>query len=277
MIQEPGRIIIQEGGRNIVRSNEADRFRVGIAPQNVRTERRGRDTQTVVLRPGGEQIITVVGEDGRLIRRSRRGANGREVVIIDNRARGPRGASFFVRLPPPMIRIPRERYIYEIDDRGPPEEIYQVLMAPPIERLPRAYSLDEIRQSPDVRARMQRVDLNTIAFPTGSWEIAPDQVQQLAGIADSILRAVQQNPNEVFLIEGHTDAVGSDVDNLSLSDRRAESVALALTDQFRVPPENLTTQGYGEEQLKEQTDGPSAINRRVTVLRVTPLLSGAAQ
>jgi hypothetical protein len=40
---------------------------------------------------------------------------------------------------------------------------------------------------------------------------------------------------EVFLIEGHTDAVGSEIDKLSLSDRRAESVALVLSQQFGVP------------------------------------------
>jgi outer membrane protein OmpA-like peptidoglycan-associated protein len=81
----------------------------------------------------------------------------------------------------------------------------------------------------------------------------------------------------VFLIEGHTDAVGAAEDNLSLSDRRAESVAVALTEQFQVPAENLVTQGYGEQHLKEQTDGPSDINRRVAVRRITPLIDRQAQ
>ena len=76
------------------------------------------------------------------------------------------------------------------------------------------------------------------------------------------------------MIEGHTDAVGSDVDNLSLSDRRAESVAMALTQQFNVPAENLVTQGYGEQYLKVPTQGPERANRRVTVRRITPLLMG---
>ena len=61
----------------------------------------------------------------------------------------------------------------------------------------------------------------------------------------------------MFLIEGHTDAVGNDVDNLSLSDRRAEVPHLADA-KFHEPPENLTSQGYGEQHLKVQTDGPSA-------------------
>jgi flagellar motor protein MotB len=79
---------------------------------------------------------------------------------------------------------------------------------------------------------------------------------------------------EVFLIEGYTDAVGSDVDNLSLSDRRAESVAIVLTQQFGVPAENLSTQGYGKQYLKVPTDGAERANRRVTVRRITPLLTG---
>ena len=82
------------------------------------------------------------------------------------------------------------------------------------------------------------------------------------------------NPREVFLIEGFTDAVGSDVDNLSLSDRRAESVAIALTQHFGVPAENLATQGYGAQYLKVPTSGPERANRRVTVQRITPLLIG---
>jgi OOP family OmpA-OmpF porin len=76
------------------------------------------------------------------------------------------------------------------------------------------------------------------------------------------------------LIEGHTDAVGNDVDNLSLSDRRAESVAVILTSVYQVPPENLVTQGYGPQFLKIPTDGPSRENRRVAARRITPLLNG---
>jgi outer membrane protein OmpA-like peptidoglycan-associated protein len=121
---------------------------------------------------------------------------------------------------------------------------------------------------------MLRIDLNTVNFDTGSWQLDGEAVQRLAAIATGISRAIERNPREIFLIEGYTDAVGTDVDNLSLSDRRAESVAIALTDQFGVPPENLATQGYGEQFLKVPTDGPERINRRVAVRRITPLLAG---
>jgi len=80
------------------------------------------------------------------------------------------------------------------------------------------------------------------------------------------------DPTEIFLIEGCTDAVGAADDNLLLSDRRAESVALAFTEYFDVPPENIVVQGYGESDLRIATQGPERANRRVAVRRITPLL-----
>lgn len=278
IIREPDRTIIREGGRTIIRHNEIDRFRYGA--RDVRMERRGSDNVTVVVRPSGDRVVTVVDDNGYLVRRSRILPDGREIVIIDNRPppgpRGPGFAGFFVNLPPPVIRIPRERYIVEAQ-RANPALIYDTLMAPPVEHIERPYSLDEIRYSAPLRDRMPRIDLDTVTFESGSWELGPDQIDRLAAIADGISRAIARNPSEVFLIEGHTDAVGNDVDNLSLSDRRAETVAVALTQQFGVPAENLTTQGYGEQYLKIPTDGPERANRRVTLRRVTPLLTGQAQ
>jgi len=280
IIREPDRTIIREGGQTVIRHSEVDRFRYGA--QEVRMERRGNDNVTIVLRPGGDRIITVVDENGFLLRRTRVLPDGREIILIDNR---PRGAGFvagggyggfFVNLREPVIRIPRERYIVD-DDRADAALLYETLLAPPIERIERAYSLDEIRYSAPLRDRMPRVDLNTVTFDTGSWELTPGQVDKLAAMAGGLNRAIQQNPREMFLIEGHTDAVGTDIDNLSLSDRRAESVAIALTQQFNVPAENLSTQGYGEQYLKIPTDAPERANRRVTVRRITPLLTGRAQ
>jgi outer membrane protein OmpA-like peptidoglycan-associated protein len=272
VIREPDRMIIREGGRAIIRHNETDRFRRG-GGREVAVDRRGNEVMTIVERPDGTRIITVVDNDGRLIRRTRRTREGREIVIIDNRF-APRGrVDYFVELPPPVIRIPRERYIVEAD-RASRDDVYAALMAPPVDRIERRYTLDEVRYSPALRDRMPRVDLDTITFESGSWELGPEQIDQLAVIAEGINQAIASNPAEVFLIEGHTDAVGAEEDNLSLSDRRAEAVAMALTEQFQVPAENLTTQGYGEQQLKVPTQGPDERNRRVTARRITPLLTG---
>ncbi|MFZ2079248.1 MAG: OmpA family protein [Xanthobacteraceae bacterium] len=275
LIEEPGRVIIQQGGQTIIRHNEDDRFR--WQAQNVHIERRGADMVAVFERPDGSRVYTVTDESGRLLRRYRRLPDGREIIIIDNRYGGPPSPfGYFVDLPPPVIRIPRERYIVE-DEYARPDDIYDALWAAPVDYIDRPYTLDEIRYSVSLRERMPRVDLDTVTFDTGSWEMTPDQVERLPVIADGINRAIAANPSEVFLIEGHTDAVGSDIDNLSLSDRRAESVALVLSQQFGVPPENLTTQGYGAHYLKVPTPGPERANRRVTVRRITPLLTGQNQ
>jgi outer membrane protein OmpA-like peptidoglycan-associated protein len=104
-----------------------------------------------------------------------------------------------------------------------------------------------------------------------------NQASSLRKVADAIKEVLDRDPAETFLIEGHTDAVGSDDSNLVLSDRRAESVARVLSDAFGIAPENLATQGYGERYLKVRTEAASQENRRVTIRRITPLVKPVAQ
>jgi outer membrane protein OmpA-like peptidoglycan-associated protein len=273
VIQEPNRTIIREGGHQIIRHDPADRFR--LTAREVNVEHRDNLTVTVALQPGGFWIVIEVDETGRLIRRIRRDAAGQEVILIDNTS-GPRSsdiAGLVVQLPPPVIQIAHELYIRDAAG-ATAADIGLTLMEPPVERIERRYALDEILNSEPLRARMSRVDINTVNFESGSWEITPDQASRLEFVAQGVLDAVKKNPGEMFLVEGYTDAAGNDVDNLSLSDRRAESIAVMLTKQFEVPAENLTTQGYGKQFLKVLTPGPERTNRRVAVRRITPLLNG---
>ena len=283
--REPGRTIIRDGDRYVIQRNESS-GRFGLNARNVLTERRGANVATIIERPNGTRIVNLTDTNGRLLRPSRRDASGREVVLIDNTRHGRAVAGavavgavaavaglVILNMAPPVVHIPRERYIVEAEgaDRI---LIYETLMAPPVDVIERDYSLDEIRYNVALRDRMPRIDIDTITFDFASWEVTPDQAQRLQFIADGVQQAIQQNPDEVFLIEGHTDAIGSDLDNLSLSDRRAESVAQVLTAQFGIPPENLTTQGYGKQYLKIPTPEPERRNRRVTIRRITPLLNG---
>ena len=271
-IREPGRVIVRDRDGLFIRHDEGERFR-DLGEGRYRTERRGAETYGFLDRPGGEQVVTVVDDDGRLLRRSRRYRDGREVVIIDNTVGGYARPAYddVVTLPPPPAYPPREEYLVEADgaDEG---TVYRALTSPPVAPLTRRYTLDQVRQSPDLRARMPSVDVNSVNFDSGSWQVPPDQAGRLSVVAAAMNRAVRNNPQEVFLVEGHTDAVGDDVDNLSLSDRRAQSVATVLTERFGVPPENITTQGYGERYLKVDTQAASRENRRVVVRRVTPLI-----
>jgi outer membrane protein OmpA-like peptidoglycan-associated protein len=260
----------------VIRHDETDRLRRAYGGAVVRRERRGADEVVIVRRPNGIEIVTVYDRRGNLVRRVRRDAMGREIILIQNVfVGGPAVYEEFVELPPPVIRIPRERYIVDVEDASQ-EEIYEALTAPPIERLDRSYTLDQVRRSPALRERVRRVDIDTITFDFGSWDLSDEQAMALTGVAEAINRAIEANPNEVFLVEGYTDAVGDELDNLTLSDRRAETVARLLTEIFDVPAENLTTQGYGEQYLKIDTQEPERENRRVTVRRITPLLNQEA-
>ncbi len=285
IIEEPGnRTIIREGNTVIIRHDESERFRRIYGSDEVRVERRaGNEEVTIVRRPDGSEIVSVRDEYGNLIRRVRREPAGREVVLIENRRSGIGSRPGYgyveeevLRLPPPVVRIPREQYIVETE-RASEADIVEAFTAPPVERVERSYTLDEIRRSQPLRERMRRVDLDTINFEFGSWELPPDQIDALRVIAEGLRQAISRSPNEIFLVEGHTDAVGADEDNLTLSDRRAETVATILTQQFQIPAENLTTQGYGEQYLKVNSQGPEAENRRVTLRRITPLLQGQNQ
>jgi outer membrane protein OmpA-like peptidoglycan-associated protein len=278
VIEEPDRRqIVRENNRVIIRHDETERFRRLGGEVQVERAGRGGETRTVFMRPDGIQIITVQSPDGRLIRRIRRTPDGREFILVDNNfgGRPPGPGGFIVNLPPPRIALPREQYIVPMETASE-DQMVEVFEAPPMERVARRYTLDEVRYNYNLRARMREVELNTITFETGSWEVLPDQVPLLERMAAAVLRVIERNPNEIFLIEGHTDATGNDVDNLSLSDRRASSVAVVLTESFRIPAENLTTQGYGSQNLKVPTGGAERANRRVTIRRITPLIAGGA-
>ena len=266
----PGRTIVQENDRYFIRHDETQRFR--DLGGTVETYQQGNTLVTVSSRRDGDQIVTVTDLHGRLLRRLKRFPGGREVVLIDNSYDGPERSydEDIVVLPP--LAIVRDRYVLDAADADE-GAIYETLAAPPLAPLPRRYTLDQVRASPDLRNRMRSVDIDTITFDSGSSAVAPDQAGRLEKIARALVAAIGKSPGEVYLIEGYTDAVGAEVDNLSLSDRRAQSVATVLTQNFNVPPENLATQGFGEQNLKVQTQDAARENRRVTVRRITPLLN----
>lgn len=68
-----------------------------------------------------------------------------------------------------------------------------------------------------------------------------------------------------YLIAGHTDASGPDDYNLSLSERRAQSVRDFLVQNYLIDPSRLLWTGFGEAQLRRPDEPYSALNRRVEV------------
>jgi outer membrane protein OmpA-like peptidoglycan-associated protein len=271
VIREPDRrLIVKDNNLASIRHN--DNQRLARIARGTRSNRSGGADVLSFSAPNGSRVFSEVNAEGRAVRRYRRAPDGREVTLFDDRRfYGPGLVALstpFIDLEPPVIEMPREQY--DVDYGAASEEdVYQALIAPPVDPLERSYALEEVRQGYQLRARMRSVELFDINFEAGSWEIAPDQYPKLERLAHAINRILQDRPDEVFLIEGHADVLDSDIDNLTLSDRRAEAVAFILSQMYGVPAENLVSQGYGDRFLK--VDGGKS-NRRVTVRRITPLL-----
>jgi outer membrane protein OmpA-like peptidoglycan-associated protein len=258
------RVVVDRGNGDLAIWKDDDA--ILRAPGVVETQQRFDDgsTLTVLDRPDGTQIITVRDATGRVIRRDRVDVNGRRIPIIDDtRYYEPVQVS---RLPAPRLR--ELRFV----DGTDPAMIRALLDEAEQPDLGRSFSLAQVREVSQLRDLAPELTTDPITFASGSSAISPEQAGRLARLGELMRGMIADNPREVFLIEGHTDAVGSAASNLALSDRRAESVALALSGIFGVPPENLVVQGYGESDLKVATTQDEPQNRRVALRRITWLV-----
>jgi len=174
-------------------------------------------------------------------------------------------------------QAPNSIFAAEVDD----EEMWDQLVAAPLEPIQRRYSRHEVVEEPEfvmnlpeVREAMPSIELDTITFGFNEAFVREEEIFDLDRIARMIERVVAAYPGEIFMIEGHTDAVGSDAYNLGLSRQRAQAVEAALTRYYLIMPENLATVGLGERYLKIWTPEAEEENRRVTLRRVTPLMQG---
>jgi outer membrane protein OmpA-like peptidoglycan-associated protein len=236
------------------------------APGVVETTERFADgsTLTTLARPDGSRIVTVRDATGRVLRRDRVNLDGSRVVLIDDtRAAAPVEVS---QLPPP--RVPELRFVEGSD----PALIRALLEQAEQPEIGRRFSLAQVRQLREVRELAPELASDPITFASGSSAIRPEEAGKLVELARLMNDLIAEDPGELFLIEGHTDAVGSAAYNLALSDRRAETVALALTEFFDVPPENMVVQGYGERFLKVPIATDEPANRRVALRRITWLV-----
>ncbi|RYE56805.1 MAG: OmpA family protein [Rhizobiaceae bacterium] len=273
-------VILQVGTQLVVNSigQDTDRFYNPQQDEVFYENLPGGRVREVVQRPDGSQVITVRNRNGDILRRSRITPDGREIVLayFDDRYdddllvwRDP-GQD----LPPLRLNIPVRDYVLDASFADE-NEVGSFFAQPPVEQVARVYSIDEVKRSARVRDSVRRLEVGNLTFDTGAATINRDQVSALSGVANAMLALLRTNPAETFLIEGHTDAVGSDISNLRLSDLRAATVARILTDFYGVPPENLATQGYGERYLKIRTELGERENRRVTIRRITPLITVA--
>ena len=93
-----------------------------------------------------------------------------------------------------------------------------------------------------------------------------EQIQELAKALQSPLLS-----SSVLMIEGHTDSMGSDDYNMSLSDRRAHAIVTALENIHHISSNRLQSHGYGEMRpvAGNDSDFGRAQNRRVTIVNIS--------
>jgi len=107
------------------------------------------------------------------------------------------------------------------------------------------------------------VTIGDVLFATDRAELNANGVTTVRKLAE----VMAQNPDRTVLVEGFTDSTGSSGHNQDLSERRAASVAQALTG-LGVPRDRVAMRGYGEAYPVAANDTASnrQLNRRVEIV-----------
>ena len=82
---------------------------------------------------------------------------------------------------------------------------------------------------------------------------------------EAVANAMKVHDDIELLLEGHTDAYGSDEYNQGLSERRVVAVEAKIAEDYGIDPDRISTVGYGETRpiADNGTDEGRARNRRV--------------
>lgn len=92
------------------------------------------------------------------------------------------------------------------------------------------------------------IELPNILYDLGKWELRDESKKAL----DILIDVLNENSNIVIELSSHTDMVGSDSDNLVLSQKRAQVIVDYLIEKG-IYWDRLVAKGYGESKPKEVT------------------------
>jgi outer membrane protein OmpA-like peptidoglycan-associated protein len=124
-----------------------------------------------------------------------------------------------------------------------------------------ASQLEELQASQTSRGIV--LTLGDVLFDTGRSELKPGAVRPIEQIASFL----NENPERSVQIEGFTDSQGGNDYNLELSQKRADSVAMAII-QRGIDAQRVRAMGYGEEfpKASNESAGSRQLNRRVEII-----------
>ncbi|MGI9249981.1 MAG: OmpA family protein [Pseudohongiellaceae bacterium] len=128
---------------------------------------------------------------------------------------------------------------------------------------PLAYAVDAVG-CPIPVEEVARVEL-LVNFDFDRTEVKPEYFEEIGEVAEFM----EQYPDLMVELEGHTDSVGTDAYNQDLSERRANAVRDVLISEFDVAGGRITAVGHGESQPVATNDtgaGRSENRRVITVI-----------
>ncbi|MGB6175066.1 MAG: OmpA family protein [Methylocella sp.] len=132
-------------------------------------------------------------------------------------------------------------------------------------RTTRSLTLNEREKLATLAEDKPSIDIE-INFEYNTAKLAPSERSKVGTIGEALSSA--ELKGSTFLVEGHTDAKGSQRFNQRLSERRADTVKRLLVEHYRIPAANLRPVGYGKTMLKNKDDPFGAENRRVRVVNM---------
>lgn len=133
----------------------------------------------------------------------------------------------------------------------------------PDDKCPDLFGTVENQGCPEIKQEiMKKIDYaaQNIYFSTGKSTLLSQSFKGL----DDVAKVMKENPGTVLAIDGHTDNVGNDATNQTLSENRAKAVKAYLMKRG-VEEDRLKATGYGESQpiADNKTATGRQKNRRV--------------
>jgi outer membrane protein OmpA-like peptidoglycan-associated protein len=132
-------------------------------------------------------------------------------------------------------------------------------------RKTRSLSLGEREEILEIASNKPNIDLD-IQFDYNSADISTTSMPSVKALGEAL-----SNPSlkgSTFVVAGHTDAIGGEGYNQSLSERRADTIKNYLVEKYGLNGSDLVTVGYGKNKPKDANAPMDPINRRVQVVNM---------
>lgn len=168
------------------------------------------------------------------------------------------------------IRNPDESIIVDPSDRlqAPTLKALEVSPLEPMRSVERLDS-NSLPEEPFAAKVRRRFRFPELTYAYNQWDLSEEGRKSISLVAEELRK---ENKYFIVSIEGHTDDVGSDTYNLTLSFKRAVAAATHLVLRDGFDPARIFVKGYGESRPLDSnaSDEGRARNRRVELLILVP-------